>query len=121
MAGWQEVRFAQRLELLARCRRPGLTRRQEYSLPNDGEEQDRQDLQHGMCLQIMDGRLADAPIDRKSTSHVLDIGTGTGIWAIEFAEQYPNTLVVGTDLRYVSRMVCCFQNPVLYPSSLTLD
>ena len=94
---------------------------QEYSLPNDGEEQDRQDLQHGMCLQIMDGRLAEAPIDRESPSHVLDIGTGTGIWAIEFAEQYPNALVVGTDLRYVSAMVCCSQNSELYPTYLNPD
>ncbi|KAM5363321.1 hypothetical protein ACJA88_013632 [Fusarium oxysporum] len=29
---------------------------------------------------------------------VLDIGTGTGIWAIDFADQYPNAQVIGTDL-----------------------
>ncbi|KAG7438914.1 Secondary metabolism regulator LAE1 [Fusarium oxysporum f. sp. raphani] len=29
---------------------------------------------------------------------VLDIGTGTGIWAIDFADQYPNAEVIGTDL-----------------------
>ena len=29
---------------------------------------------------------------------VLDIGTGTGIWAVEFAEQHPEADVLGTDL-----------------------
>ena len=30
--------------------------------------------------------------------NVLDIATGTGIWAIEFAEQFPTAVVIGTDL-----------------------
>ncbi|EER37967.1 conserved hypothetical protein [Histoplasma capsulatum H143] len=29
---------------------------------------------------------------------VLDVGTGTGIWAIDFADQHPEALVIGTDL-----------------------
>jgi len=29
---------------------------------------------------------------------VLDVGTGTGIWAIDFADEFPNTVVLGTDL-----------------------
>jgi SAM-dependent methyltransferase len=29
---------------------------------------------------------------------VLDIGTGTGIWAIEMAHEYPGSKVIGTDL-----------------------
>jgi cyclopropane fatty-acyl-phospholipid synthase-like methyltransferase len=29
---------------------------------------------------------------------VLDLGTGTGIWAIDFADQYPSANVIGTDL-----------------------
>lgn len=29
---------------------------------------------------------------------VLDVGTGTGIWAIEYAQEHPNTQVVGVDL-----------------------
>jgi ubiquinone/menaquinone biosynthesis C-methylase UbiE len=28
----------------------------------------------------------------------LDIGTGTGLWAIEFADRWPNASVTGTDL-----------------------
>lgn len=30
--------------------------------------------------------------------NVLDIATGTGIWAIEFADQFPTAVVIGTDL-----------------------
>ncbi|KAF5557307.1 mRNA 3 end-processing YTH1 [Fusarium napiforme] len=38
-------------------------------------------------------------ISKPSLPHkVLDIGTGTGIWAIDFADQYPNSEVIGTDL-----------------------
>lgn len=29
---------------------------------------------------------------------MLDIGTGTGLWAMEFADTHPSTLVIGTDL-----------------------
>jgi cyclopropane fatty-acyl-phospholipid synthase-like methyltransferase len=29
---------------------------------------------------------------------VLDLGTGTGIWAIDFADEYPSASVIGTDL-----------------------
>lgn len=29
---------------------------------------------------------------------ILDIGTGSGIWAMQMAEQYPESLVIGTDL-----------------------
>jgi len=32
------------------------------------------------------------------SQRVLDLGTGTGIWAIDFADEYPSTTVLGTDL-----------------------
>jgi cyclopropane fatty-acyl-phospholipid synthase-like methyltransferase len=28
----------------------------------------------------------------------VDIGTGSGLWAIQVAEEYPNTRVIGTDI-----------------------
>jgi SAM-dependent methyltransferase len=71
----------------------------EYLLPNDGEEQERQDLNHAIYKLIFDGGLAAAPVD--DAVHVLDIGTGTGIWAIEFAEAYPHSRVIGTDLSMI--------------------
>lgn len=42
------------------------------------------------------GHLHLAPL--VSPMKILDIGTGTGIWAIEMADHYPDSLVIGTDL-----------------------
>ncbi|KAK3950026.1 S-adenosyl-L-methionine-dependent methyltransferase [Pseudoneurospora amorphoporcata] len=67
-----------------------------YWMPNDKIEQDRLDLQHAVFMRLLKGKFGLAPIT--SPQSVLDIGTGTGIWAIEFAIQYPAAHVVGTDL-----------------------
>ena len=68
-----------------------------YLYPNDEEELDRLDLQHEMFRLMLRGAPHLAPV-RPSPKHVLDIGTGTGLWAIEFAEQNPTTEVLGIDL-----------------------
>lgn len=65
-------------------------------LPNDGIEQERLDLQHHCFKIYLDGRLHMAPLGH--ARRVLDIGTGTGIWAVEFAQENPDTTVIGTDL-----------------------
>ncbi|KAJ5654340.1 hypothetical protein N7490_001343 [Penicillium lividum] len=56
----------------------------EYVLPNDEQEQDRLDLSHHIYLMLLKGELFSAPI--RNPKRVLDLGTGTGIWAIDFAE-----------------------------------
>ena len=43
------------------------------------------------------GQLHRAPIPQ-DVQEVLDVGTGTGIWTIEFADKYPSAMVTGTDL-----------------------
>jgi SAM-dependent methyltransferase len=68
-----------------------------YLLPNDEQEQDRLDLLHHIFLLILGGKLYDAPITSE-LRRVLDIGTGTGIWAIDFADEHPGCDVLGTDL-----------------------
>ena len=69
----------------------------QYVLPNDEQEQDRLDLLHHIFLLILGGKLYDAPIP--TTPHrVLDIGCGTGIWAIDYADENPSAEVLGTDL-----------------------
>jgi len=68
-----------------------------YVLPNDIEEQNRLDLQHQWALRLLEGRLYVAPIG-KTVKNALDVATGTGIWAIEFAQQHPDATVTGTDL-----------------------
>lgn len=46
---------------------------------------------------VLGGKLHLAPIG-KNPQKVLDIGTGTGIWAISFADQYPSAAVIANDL-----------------------
>jgi SAM-dependent methyltransferase len=45
----------------------------------------------------LNGKLYAAPIPA-FPRNVLDVGTGTGIWAIEFANEHPGSHVIGTDL-----------------------
>lgn len=72
----------------------------QYPLPNDEIEQDRLDMIHHIYRMLVGGALYLAPIttDRPPPNRVLDVGTGTGIWAIEIADEFPNTVIVGTDL-----------------------
>jgi len=73
-----------------------------YVLPNDDLEQDRLDLQHYLFLLTFDNQLYLCPAGRGSDGHalhnVLDLGTGTGIWANDFADEFPNSAVLGVDL-----------------------
>ncbi|KAG9248808.1 S-adenosyl-L-methionine-dependent methyltransferase [Calycina marina] len=70
-----------------------------YFLPNDEVEQDRLDLQHHLFRLVLDGKLGLAPVDEPAL--VLDIATGTGIWALDFAEENPSSHVIGTDLSLI--------------------
>lgn len=45
----------------------------------------------------MGNKLHFAPIGDKP-GKILDVGTGTGIWAIEMGDDYPSAEVIGTDL-----------------------
>ena len=61
-------------------------------------ELDRLDLTHQMLRITMGEKLYLAPIAEK-TARILDVGTGTGIWAIEMGDEYPNAdIIIGTDL-----------------------
>lgn len=91
-----------------------------YFLPNDDKEQERLDLVHHVFRISLDGALFLAPIS-SDIKRALDIGTGTGIWAIDFADEFPKYLhrilmttsladfvgsaeVVGTDLSPIQRL-----------------
>ncbi|CAK7564256.1 MAG: hypothetical protein SEPTF4163_002143 [Sporothrix epigloea] len=71
-----------------------------YALPNDETEQNRDDMKHSMALLLMQDHLFYSPVDAqlRSGGMVYDLGTGTGIWAIDVAERYPSTVVRGIDL-----------------------
>jgi ubiquinone/menaquinone biosynthesis C-methylase UbiE len=48
---------------------------------------------------VLDGRNHLAPFShRNPPRRVLDIATGTGRWAIEMGDEYPESQIVGTDL-----------------------
>lgn len=64
--------------------------------PNDEKAQDQQDLSHHLWTLALKGKLFIAPIE--SPRQVLDLGTGTGIWAIEMADQFSETQVTGIDV-----------------------
>lgn len=69
----------------------------QYVIPNDEREQDRLDLHHHIYTMLLDGELYRAPIST-DISRILDIGTGTGAWAIDMADKFPQAQVIGTDL-----------------------
>lgn len=64
--------------------------------PNDDHANEQQDLAHHMYNLTLDRKLHLAPI--KNPHNILDLGTGTGIWAIDMADAYPEAHVLGTDL-----------------------
>ncbi|KAF3007728.1 hypothetical protein E8E13_009786 [Curvularia kusanoi] len=68
-----------------------------YWGPNDEEQADQLDIFHHISLLVLDGELHLAPIP-ENPMRVLDLGTGTGIWAIDFADKHPSAEVLGTDL-----------------------
>lgn len=71
-----------------------------YMLPNDEREKDRLDLQHHLFTLTFDGKLFTCDVDKgkKQIHRVLDAGCGTGIWAIDFADEHPESEVLGIDL-----------------------
>ncbi|CAG7558981.1 unnamed protein product [Fusarium equiseti] len=68
-----------------------------YALPNDEIENERLDLQHHLFLLTFDERLHAAPLP-EALHRAFDAGCGTGIWAIEFADEHPECEVIGVDL-----------------------
>ncbi|RPA91878.1 S-adenosyl-L-methionine-dependent methyltransferase [Choiromyces venosus 120613-1] len=71
-------------------------RMQRSVLPNDVMEQERCVLSIHRLKIILGGELTMAPLNMPQ--NILDVGTGTGIWAIDAADRYPTAIVLGNDL-----------------------
>ncbi|KAG4282312.1 hypothetical protein FPRO06_08985 [Fusarium proliferatum] len=69
----------------------------EYSFPNDEQQLESVDISHHYLTVLLDGQLYLAPIG-DNVQKALDVGTGSGIWAIDFADQFPQAEVTATDL-----------------------
>ncbi|KAG9252452.1 S-adenosyl-L-methionine-dependent methyltransferase [Emericellopsis atlantica] len=86
-------------------------------IPHDAEEDRRLRIQHELYHLVLDGRLHDArlPIEDPTFGrsgdedddeddeqipryHILDVGSGNGLWAVEAAQRYPKADVLGIDL-----------------------
>lgn len=70
-----------------------------YTLPSHLEgDAIRLNLQHEAFRLILDDKLVVTPIPSDFAGRALDIGTGTGIWAADFANEYPSSTILGVDL-----------------------
>ncbi|KAG8973076.1 hypothetical protein FRB90_010011, partial [Tulasnella sp. 427] len=76
-----------------------------YLLPADDVEQSRLDMQHNALVCFLGGlfpwpdRVEEVLRARPGyTPGILDVGTGSGIWAIQMARRYPHADVLGLDL-----------------------
>nr|OQO25088.1 hypothetical protein B0A51_06369 [Rachicladosporium sp. CCFEE 5018] len=71
-------------------------RRGKYVMPNDLGEQERMDIHYHSIRLVLDNKHWICPF--KDPKQIIDIGTGTGIWAVDVADDNPETQVLGIDL-----------------------
>ncbi|GKT41435.1 secondary metabolism regulator laeA [Colletotrichum spaethianum] len=68
-----------------------------YVIPNDELEQERLDIANHLWMLTWDGKFCLCP-KNEGAKRVLDVGTGTGIWALDYADEHPEATVIGVDL-----------------------
>ncbi|KAJ2898994.1 hypothetical protein MKZ38_003563 [Zalerion maritima] len=79
----------------------GNSQREKYIFPIDEEETNRLDIFHKFFLEARNDSLFSASLDVKKPLRVLDLGTGTGIRAVELSEKYPHMHVQGLDFNMI--------------------
>ena len=71
-------------------------RKGKYVMPNDEAEQERMDIHYHSLRLTLENKSFISPIENPMS--ILDVGCGTGIWAMDVADDYPATSVLGIDL-----------------------
>ncbi|KAK3948617.1 S-adenosyl-L-methionine-dependent methyltransferase [Pseudoneurospora amorphoporcata] len=66
--------------------------------PNDARHVEAMEILHHTLILVNDGKLFLAPLEKKKIHKVLDIATGSGLWSIDFADEFPAAEVIGTDV-----------------------
>lgn len=73
-------------------------------------------VQHHINLITFGGKLSVIPeekLKKKQFHRVLDVGCGTGIWAIDYGDEHPESQVIGADLSP--------QQPSFAPPNVTFE
>ncbi len=71
-----------------------------YLLPKDAQEDQRLNFQH-YALYHTFGNHYLAPLS-PDVRTILDVGSGTGIWPMDMAKQFPQAHIIGVDLTLTS-------------------
>lgn len=66
------------------------------TVPVDEEELDRLRLMHEVYLHLFSNTLTTIPLS--TPTKILDIGTGSGDWAMSMGDAYPSAEIIGTDI-----------------------
>ncbi|KAK3946518.1 S-adenosyl-L-methionine-dependent methyltransferase [Pseudoneurospora amorphoporcata] len=66
--------------------------------PNDAAHIDALEVAHHACMIAIGHKLYLSPLEKDKVKKVVDIGTGPGAWVIDFADEFPNAEVIGTDI-----------------------
>jgi len=66
--------------------------------PNDESERQRLAVQHELFKVCQNGALTVTKLPRDRPLKMLDVGTGSGVWALEMGQQYPHAHVMGIDI-----------------------
>ncbi|TGZ77504.1 hypothetical protein EX30DRAFT_197334 [Ascodesmis nigricans] len=69
----------------------------QYFFPTDDAEMNRLDMMHHLHLELLGGNITMTRLD-EDPPNVLDCGCGTGIWALDFGDVHPGSVVTGIDL-----------------------